>query len=240
MKRFYRLAAWVMLPFMALALAMTGAALARVEVNVDLSTQRMHVSVDGKPYATWRISSGRREGNSKEYYTPRGSYHPKWLERMHYSRKYDNAPMPYAIFITGGVAIHGTSAVSRLGRPASHGCIRISTPAAAELFRLVQQHGRRNTIVRITGSTDVAYRKLASTRRVARRSSIRKRRKARRLASHRGRAASRRVARRVVRHRRSHARRLAYRRPARRYRAPRRRYVPRFDFLQIYGAVLPR
>ena len=215
MKRFHQFAAWMMLPFMALAMA--SAALARVEVNVNLSTQRMNVTVDGRHYATWRISSGRREKGSREYYTPRGTYRPKWLKRMHYSRKYDNAPMPYSIFFHGGYAIHGTNAVSRLGRPASHGCIRLSEPAAAELFRLVQQHGRKNTIIRITGSTDVAYRNLrASKRRVAKRSSIRRKARARRVAARR-----------------------AVRRSRPRYRAP-RRYAPRFDFLQIYGAVLSR
>ena len=34
---------------------------------------------------------------------------------MWYSRKYDNAPMPNAVFINGGVAVHATQHVSRLG-----------------------------------------------------------------------------------------------------------------------------
>ncbi len=213
------LAALLLLP----ALAMQ--ALARLEVDVDLSNQRMNVKVDGKHYATWPISSGR-----KGYYTPRGTWRPKWLKRMHYSRKYDNAPMPYSIFFTGGVAIHGTNMTSRLGRPASHGCIRLSTPNAAELFRLVQQHGRRNTIIRVRGSTDVAYAKIRKAklkRRLAAadKRRYRKARRARRLAQ--------------LRKKRAAARRAALRRARRAYRQP-RRVAPRYEFLQIYGAMFLR
>ena len=134
-------------------------ALAKLEINVDLSSQRMNVTVDGQHYATWVISSGRRG-----YYTPRGTWRPKWLKRMHYSRKYDNAPMPWSIFYYGGYAIHGTNAVSRLGRPASHGCIRLHPANAARLFELVKRHGRKNTIIRVRGSTDVAYARIRKAR----------------------------------------------------------------------------
>ena len=179
-------------PFMAVAMA--ASAQAKVVVNVDLSSQRMHVTVNGKHYATWRISSGR-----KGYYTPRGTWRPKWLKRMHYSRKYDNAPMPYSIFYHGGYAIHGTNAISRLGRPASHGCIRLHPKNAAELFRLVQRYGRKNTLIRVRGSTDVAYRNIGQGRRVAgNKRATQRRATARRAAAHRA-AAKRRAAQNRVR-----------------------------------------
>lgn len=150
MKRIWALLAMVFsLPLLA------NAALAKVVVNVDLSSQRMNVYVDGQHYSTWRISSGRRG-----YFTPRGTYRPKWLKRMHYSSKYNNAPMPYSIFYHGGYAIHGTDVISRLGYPASHGCIRLHPSNAAKLFSLVKKHGKRNTIIRISGSTAVAYARL--------------------------------------------------------------------------------
>ena len=146
---------WIVLA-MALALPwLATEALAKVVVNIDLSSQRMNVYVDGQHYGTWRISTGRRG-----YYTPRGTYRPRWLKRMHYSRKYDNAPMPYSIFFRGGYAIHGTNVISRLGWPASHGCVRLHPSNAAKLFSLVRQHGMRNTVIRITGSTAVAYARL--------------------------------------------------------------------------------
>ncbi len=215
MKRLWTfLALLLMLPF-----AVTQA-WAKLEVIVDLSAQRMHVKVDGRHYATWRISSGRHG-----YYTPRGTYRPKWLKRMHYSRKYDNAPMPYSIFFRGGYAIHGTNHVSRLGRPASHGCIRLSPANAATLFGLVKRHGRKNTIIRITGSTAVAYAKLPKIRK---KRSV-KRRKVYRSRSALARRAALRKKRRAARHsrQRSHARRH-------------QRRAPRLDFIQVYGATLFR
>lgn len=121
-------------------LATTGTALAGVVVRVDLSRQQMDVSVDGYHYDTWSVSTGRRG-----YRTPTGSYRPKLLKRRHYSTRYDGAPMPYSIFFRGGYAIHGTSHTRALGRPASHGCIRLHPSNAADLFSLVRRYGRSNT-----------------------------------------------------------------------------------------------
>lgn len=117
---------------------------AKVSVQVSLSQQRMKVYVAGRLKHVWRISSGR-----KGYRTPTGRYRPKWMTKMHYSRKYDNAPMPYSIFFRGGYAIHGTGAVSRLGRPASHGCIRLAPGNARRLFNLVRNYGRARTRIGI-------------------------------------------------------------------------------------------
>ena len=57
--------------------------------------------------------------------------------------------MPYSIFYSGNFAIHGTTAISRLGGPASHGCIRLHPANAAVLFSLVQQQGLGNTRVQV-------------------------------------------------------------------------------------------
>ena len=144
--RFSRAALAVASLFLLLSLQAAHAA-ARVVAHIDLSTQRMTVTVDGRHYGTWPVSTARRG-----YTTPRGTYHPKLLKRMHYSRKYDNAPMPYSVFFLGGYAIHGTNAISRLGRPASHGCIRLHPANAAAFFNLIKRYGKRNTIIRITGT----------------------------------------------------------------------------------------
>lgn len=123
---------------MALALLFGSAtAQAKVVAKVNVSQQKMVVYVDGKVKHVWNVSTGR-----KGYSTPRGSYAPKHLARQHYSKKYYNSPMPYSIFFRGGYAVHGTSAVGKLGGPASHGCIRLATGNAAKLYSLVQQHGR--------------------------------------------------------------------------------------------------
>jgi lipoprotein-anchoring transpeptidase ErfK/SrfK len=66
----------------------------------------------------------------------------RWLSRIYY-----NSPMPHAIFIYGGIAIHGSYDIARLGGPASHGCIRLHPTDAATLFGLVQREGMRNTTV---------------------------------------------------------------------------------------------
>lgn len=123
---------------------------ARVNVTIDLTSQRMHVTSPGGSY-TWKVSTG-----VGRYHTPRGTYRPYLLKRMHYSRKYDNAPMPYSIFFRGGYAIHGTNAVGRLGAPASHGCIRLAPGNAAKLFSLVKRQGASISIV---GSRDAYYAK---------------------------------------------------------------------------------
>ena len=121
------------------------ASAATIEARVSLSNQRMYVSVNGVRKYTWAVSTGR-----SGYGTPTGSYRPQRLERSWYSRKYDNAPMPHSVFFRGGYAIHGTSAVSRLGSRASHGCVRLAPGNAATLYSLVSKYGMGNTRVVIT------------------------------------------------------------------------------------------
>lgn len=117
---------------------------AKVVANIDLSSQRMTVTVNGWHYATWKVSTARRG-----YVTPTGTWRPKYLKRMHYSKKYNNSPMPHSIFYYGGFAIHGTGAIRRLGRPASHGCVRLHPRNAAILYSLVKKYGRNNTLIRV-------------------------------------------------------------------------------------------
>lgn len=124
---------------------MVSAAEAKVSVRIDISSQTMSISVNGWHYASWRVSTGR-----SGYLTPRGAFRPYMLKRMHYSRKYDNSPMPHSIFFRGGYAIHGTGYVRSLGRPASHGCIRLAPGNAARLYSLVRQYGKGGTRIVIT------------------------------------------------------------------------------------------
>jgi len=118
---------------------------ADLRVNIDKSSQRMSVRVDGAPRYSWPVSTGRRG-----YGTPSGTFHPQAMMRRYFSRKYYNAPMPHAIFFYHGFAIHGTTDISRLGGPASHGCVRLHPAHAATLFALVQREGARNTTIRIS------------------------------------------------------------------------------------------
>jgi lipoprotein-anchoring transpeptidase ErfK/SrfK len=58
--------------------------------------------------------------------------------------------MPNSIFFLGGYAIHGTNAVGKLGRPVSHGCVRLAPGNAAKLFSMVKKYGSGNTRIVVT------------------------------------------------------------------------------------------
>ncbi|MBS1166772.1 MAG: hypothetical protein H6R00_2797 [Proteobacteria bacterium] len=108
----------------------------KVMVRVDISSQTMTVLVHGKVAYVWKVSTARRG-----YATPTGFWTPYRMHVMWRSRKYDNAPMPHSIFFNGGFAIHATPYVTRLGSPASHGCVRLHPDNAKALFALVKQYG---------------------------------------------------------------------------------------------------
>ena len=131
----------------AIAVLLGGLAQAQagIVVTVDKTTQRLSVVVDGAPRYQWPVSTARWG-----YRTPNGTYRPQWLARKWFSRKYDWSPMPYSIFFDGGYAIHGSYEVMHLGRPASHGCIRLHPQNAALLFALVKERVGDTTIV-VTG-----------------------------------------------------------------------------------------
>lgn len=133
-------------------------ACAEVVINISKSQQQIGVSVNGAARYRWLISTGRRG-----YGTPTGNYRPQRLERQWFSRKYDMAPMPHAIFFHKGYAIHGTTEVARLGNVASHGCVRLHPANAATLFALVERQGMKDTRIVVSEAA------LSSPRPVARR-----------------------------------------------------------------------
>ena len=108
-------------------------AAAETNITISKSHQLMQVDSDYGSYQ-WRVSTAR-----KGYYTPTGTFHPYSLQLMHYSKKYDNARMPHSIFFSGGYAIHATPHVSNLGRPASHGCVRLHPDNASTLYGIVSR-----------------------------------------------------------------------------------------------------
>jgi len=115
-------------------------AMAQTDITISKSRQRMVVNSSEGSYS-WPVSTARRG-----YYTPTGTFHPYSLQPMHYSRKYDNAPMPHSIFFSGGYAIHATPHTGNLGRPASHGCVRLSPGNAATLYGIVKNDMGETTI----------------------------------------------------------------------------------------------
>jgi lipoprotein-anchoring transpeptidase ErfK/SrfK len=118
---------------------------AGVVAHIDLSNQRMNVYVNGKARYNWPVSTARRG-----YRTPTGTFKPTALVRYHASSIYEGSPMPYSIFFLRGYAIHGSYETKYLGRPVSHGCIRLHPSNAAALYSLVRQHGTGNTTIRIS------------------------------------------------------------------------------------------
>jgi lipoprotein-anchoring transpeptidase ErfK/SrfK len=115
------------------------ASAAPLVAKIDISSQTMTVIHNGQVAYRWPVSTARAGK-----WTPRGSWSAKWLSRHHRSSLYDNAPMPYSIFFNGNYAIHGTNQISRLGSPASAGCVRLHPDHAAVLFRMTQNVGKRN------------------------------------------------------------------------------------------------
>jgi L,D-transpeptidase catalytic domain len=131
----------------ALFFMMADAQATRVDIVVSKPGQKMTVKVDGVTEYVWLVSTG-----AGQYETPTGTWRPFRMEAEHFSKEWDDAPMPHSIFFTGeGHAIHGSFHVKSLGRKASHGCVRLSPENAAILFGLVQKAGYRNTSVTIKG-----------------------------------------------------------------------------------------
>jgi lipoprotein-anchoring transpeptidase ErfK/SrfK len=127
-------------------------------INIDKSSQEMTVFIDGIEQYRWPVSTGLRG-----YSTPSGSYQARSMNKIWYSKQWDNAPMPHAIFFTKeGHAIHGTTEVKRLGTAASHGCVRLLPKNAETLFGLVAQNGLENTQVTLVGTTPGGEAKVAS------------------------------------------------------------------------------
>lgn len=115
-----------------------------IVAKVDLSEQTMQVFYDGKLRHTWPVSTARAGKR-----TPTGKFTAQWLSRHHKSSLYNNAPMPYSIFFHGNYAVHGTNQISRLGQPASAGCVRLHPDDAAVLFSLARERGLKNTRIMI-------------------------------------------------------------------------------------------
>jgi len=129
-----------------------------VLINIDKTKQKMAIFLGGLEKYEWPISTGRTG-----YSTPSGTYTATSMNEIWYSKQWDNAPMPHSIFfIKDGHAIHGSYDLKNLGKPVSHGCVRISPENAAKLYALVEENGLENTKVVLTGVTPGGESKVAS------------------------------------------------------------------------------
>jgi hypothetical protein len=150
----------LLLSWFCLIFFVAGAAQAKVSITVDKDAQLMTVAVDGVERYQWPVSTG-----NPSHETPNGSFRTFRMEEDHYSKEFDDAPMPHSIFFTKiGHAIHGTDSENRLGSPVSHGCVRLSRANASTLYALVESQGVLNTTVTLTGSSQVALARNPRTR----------------------------------------------------------------------------
>ena len=148
------------LTLFATGLFASGAAQAKIAITVDKDTQTMTVAVDGVERYQWPVSTG-----NPSHETPNGTFRTFRMEADHFSKEFDDAPMPHSIFFTKvGHAIHGTESEGRLGTPVSHGCVRISRENATTLYAMVEKDGVLNTTVTLTGSAQVALARNPRTR----------------------------------------------------------------------------
>jgi hypothetical protein len=136
------------------------AAQAKIAITIDKDAQMMTVAVDGLVRYQWPVSTG-----NPSHETPSGTFRTFRMEADHFSKEFDDAPMPHSIFFTKvGHAIHGTDSESRLGTPVSHGCVRLSRANATTLYAMVEKDGVLNTTVTLTGSSQVALARNPRTR----------------------------------------------------------------------------
>ena len=99
-----------------------------VTVIVSLSDQLAFVYRNGIRIGVTTISSGR-----SGFETPTGVFTVFQKEKLHLSKKYNNAPMPDSQFFFGGAALH---AGGLPGYPSSHGCVHLPTQFASLLFEI--------------------------------------------------------------------------------------------------------
>jgi lipoprotein-anchoring transpeptidase ErfK/SrfK len=119
---------------------------AEIIAQISVSQQTLTLTVDGETQHVWPVSTARRG-----FITPKGTFKVQSMHKMVYSSFFNNAPMPHSIFYDGHYAIHGTTAVKMLGRPASAGCVRLHPDNAKFLFDLVKQRGPASLQVIVEG-----------------------------------------------------------------------------------------
>jgi hypothetical protein len=105
-----------------------------VLVVVSIGDQLAYVYRNGVRIGTTTVSTGR-----PGYSTPTGVFEILEKKRVHFSNKYDDAPMPFMQRLTwDGVAMHAGRVP---GRPASHGCVRLPPRFAERLFDVTYRGG---------------------------------------------------------------------------------------------------
>lgn len=126
----------------------------KVFAYVRRSDQKLYLFVDGNPVHDWLVSTGAVGHGTPDFDRhPNGRVYDEYMSKTFPGGNYMGlGNMPYAVFIEGGFAIHGTAKSNwkRLGTRASHGCVRLHPDNALIFNRLVRQHGVENVWIQIT------------------------------------------------------------------------------------------
>ncbi len=125
----------------------------RVWARINKQAQRLYLYVDGVMVDTFKVSTG-----DAKHQTPNMSVRAAGpIFKKYTSKKFPGGDymglgnMPYAVFFRGGFAIHGTTPgnFSKLGKPASHGCVRLHPDDAVIFNELVRTVGLSETWVTV-------------------------------------------------------------------------------------------
>jgi len=97
-------------------------------IIVSKCNQKVFHFVDGSLKSVYTCSTAL-----PKYDLAPGDYKVYLRVVKHWSREYE-VWMPHALFFHNGYAVHATNMIRQLGRPASHGCIRLHPRDARQLF----------------------------------------------------------------------------------------------------------
>jgi hypothetical protein len=124
-----------------------------VWAHVDKASQAVYIYVNGTYTAGYKVSTGISSLETPNFDThPDGRIYDKYTSKKFPEGDYKGlGNMPYAVFISGGFAIHGTTLgnIAKLGTRASHGCIRVHPDVGYYFNRLVRQTGVRNVWITV-------------------------------------------------------------------------------------------
>lgn len=121
----------------------------RLAAVIDISDQEVTVTRTYEDARTTEVYRSPVSTGTSGYETPTGTFRPFFLSKDHKSSLYEDAPMPWSVFFNGNVAIHGTYSQKALGRPASHGCVRVHPVVAEMFYKQVLEVGKANTTISV-------------------------------------------------------------------------------------------
>lgn len=125
----------------------------RVWARVNKTDQRLYLYIDGKIVDTFKVSTGDTKHETPTMdRRPAGPIFQKYTSKKYPGGNYNGlGNMPYVVFVSGGYGIHGTTKgnIPKLGKKASHGCVRLHPENAKILNELVRKAGLENTWITI-------------------------------------------------------------------------------------------